>query len=104
MIDFVSRYALVPFPHFTSAAATDLPDEVVASLQQTAVAAYQALELRDYGRVDMRLQPDGRVQVIEVNPNPWLSSRAEFAMAARKSGRTYNQLIEEIVELAMARA
>jgi D-alanine-D-alanine ligase len=87
-----------------SAVATDLPDELVAVLQQTAVAAYQALELRDYGRVDMRLQPDGRVQVIEVNPNPWLSSRAEFAMAARKSGRTYTQLIEEIVELTLARS
>jgi D-alanine-D-alanine ligase len=83
---------------------TDLPEETVMTLQQTALAAYQALELRDYGRVDMRLQPDGRVHVIEVNPNPWLSSRAELAMAARKAGRTYTQLIEEIVELAIARA
>jgi D-alanine-D-alanine ligase len=87
-----------------SAIATDLPEDVVQTLQQTAIAAYQALELRDYGRVDMRLQPDGRVHVIEVNPNPWLSSRAEFAMAARKSGRTYPQLIEEIIELATARS
>ena len=87
-----------------SAVATDLGDDLEQLLQQTAVAAYQALELRDYGRVDMRLQPDGRVQVIEVNPNPWLASRAEFAMAARKSGRTYNQLVEEIVDLALARA
>ncbi len=87
-----------------SAVATDLPEETVQALQQTAIAAYQALEVRDYGRVDMRLQPDGRVQVIEVNPNPWLSSRAEFVMAARKSGRTYTRLIEEIVELATARA
>jgi D-alanine-D-alanine ligase len=87
-----------------SAIATDLPEEAVAVLQQTAVAAYQALELRDYGRVDMRLQPNGRATVIEVNPNPWLSSKAEFAMAARKSGRTYPQLVEEIVELAIARA
>jgi D-alanine-D-alanine ligase len=86
-----------------SAVATDLTDDAVAMLQQTAVASYQALELRDYGRVDMRLQPDGRVQVIEVNPNPWLSSRAEFAMAARKSGRTYLQLVEEIIDLATAR-
>jgi D-alanine-D-alanine ligase len=86
-----------------SAIATDLTEETALLLQQTAVAAFQALEVRDYGRVDMRLQPDGRVQVIEVNPNPWLSSRAEFAMAARKSGRTYTQLIEEIVELATAR-
>src|SRR4030095_11286172 len=44
-----------------SAIATDRPEEAVAVLQQTAVAAYQALELRDYGRVDMRLQPNGRV-------------------------------------------
>jgi D-alanine-D-alanine ligase len=87
-----------------SAIATDLSEETVQLLQQTAVAAYQALELRDYGRVDMRLQPDGRVHVIEVNPNPWLSSRAEFAMAARKSGRTYTQLVGELIELAVARA
>ncbi len=87
-----------------SAIATDVPDEITATLQQTAVAAFQALELRDYGRVDMRLQADGTVHVIEVNPNPWLSSRAEFAMAARKAGRTYPQLLEEIVELAIARA
>jgi D-alanine-D-alanine ligase len=86
-----------------SAIATDLSEEIVQALQQTAVAAYQALEVRDYGRVDMRLQPDGRVQVIEVNPNPWLSSRAEFVMAARKAGRSYTRLIEEIVELATAR-
>src|SRR5215813_4813083 len=92
------------FRETKSAIATDLPEESLLALQQTAVAAYQALELRDYGRVDMRLQPDGRVQVIEVNPNPWLSSKAEFAMAARKSGRNYTQLVEEIVDLAMARA
>jgi D-alanine-D-alanine ligase len=87
-----------------SAIATDIPDDTVQALQQTAVAAYQALELRDYGRVDMRLQGDGKIHVIEVNPNPWLSSKAEFAMAARKAGRTYARLVEEIVELAMARA
>jgi D-alanine-D-alanine ligase len=87
-----------------SAIATDLPEETALTLQQTAVAAYQALELRDYGRVDMRLQADGRVHVIEVNPNPWLSSKAEFAMAARRAGRTYSQLVAEIVELAVARA
>jgi D-alanine-D-alanine ligase len=87
-----------------SAVATDLPEETAVLLQRTAIAAYQALELRDYGRVDMRLQADGTVHVIEVNPNPWLSSHAELALAARKSGRNYLQLIEEIVALAVARS
>jgi D-alanine-D-alanine ligase len=86
-----------------SAVAEDLPEETVNQLQTTAIAVYQALELRDYARIDMRLRPDGRVAVIEANPNPWLASKAEFAMAARKSGRNYTQLIEEIVDLAIAR-
>jgi D-alanine-D-alanine ligase len=86
-----------------SAVAEGLSDETVGTLQQTALAVYQALELRDYARIDMRLRPDGRVAVIEANPNPWLASKAEFAMAARKAGRTYSQLVGEIVELASAR-
>jgi len=86
-----------------SAIAEDLPEETTALLQTTAVAVFQALELRDYARIDMRLRPDGRVAVIEANPNPWLASKAEFALAARKSGRNYTQLIEEIVELAQSR-
>jgi D-alanine-D-alanine ligase len=86
-----------------SAVAANLAEETVALLQTTAIAVYQALELRDYARIDMRLRRDGRVAVIEANPNPWLASKAEFAMAARKAGRTYTQLIEEIVSLALAR-
>ncbi|MBI4542944.1 MAG: ATP-grasp domain-containing protein [Gemmatimonadetes bacterium] len=83
--------------------AEDLDEETAARLQRTAVAAYQALKLRDYGRIDMRLTADGNIYVIEANPNPWLSSGAEFAMAARKSGRTYTDLMRDIVDLAMAR-
>jgi D-alanine-D-alanine ligase len=81
----------------------DLSEETVSLLQTTALAVYQALELRDYARIDMRLRPDGRVAVIEANPNPWLASKAEFAMAARKAGRTYTQLVEEIVDIALGR-
>src|ERR1051326_7992384 len=86
-----------------SAAVEDLDEPLVTKLQETARAAYQALKLRDYGRVDMRLTDDGHVYVIEANPNPWLSSEAEFAIAARKSGRTYTQMVSEIVEMALGR-
>ncbi len=87
-----------------SAIATGLDEEVVRKLEETAVAAYRALELRDYGRIDMRLAADGKIFVIEANPNPWLSSQAEFAMAARESGRSYNGMIREIVDLATVRS
>ena len=64
---------------------------------------YRAVKLRDYGRIDMRLSKKGEVYVIEANPNPWLSGGQEFAMAAKKSGLSYTQMIGEIVDLAMAR-
>jgi len=86
-----------------SSVAEDLDEETTTRLTETALAAYRAVKLRDYGRIDMRLSAKGEVYVIEANPNPWLSSKQEFAMAAKASGRSYTQLIGEIVDLAMAR-
>ena len=51
----------------------------------------------------MRLTDKGEIYVIEANPNPWLCQRQEFAMAAKKSGRNYTELIGEIVDMAKAR-
>lgn len=84
-----------------SAPVEDLKDETVELLNSTALAAYRALRLRDYARIDMRLTNKGEVYVIEANPNPWLSSSSEFYMSAKKSGRSYAELIGEIVELAL---
>ena len=81
----------------------DLDEEVVQKLQSTAVQAFQTLQLRDYGRIDFRLAKDGTIHVLEVNPNPYLLPSAEFAMAAKKAGRSYSDLIGEIVDLALAR-
>ena len=78
--------------------------ELLNRVQDAALAAANALLVRDYARIDMRLTADGTPYVIEVNPNPWLDSHAEFAMAARrgKPEMSYGDMIERIVELAMA--
>jgi D-alanine-D-alanine ligase len=83
--------------------AEDLDEATTKRLSDTALAAYRALKLRDYGRIDMRLAPNGDVFVIEANPNPWLASRQEFAMAAKAAGLSYTETIGQIVDLAMSR-
>ncbi len=88
-----------------------VPDDIVANedvmtkLRGAALAAWKALQVRDYARIDMRLTRDGTPYVLEVNPNPWLDKSAEFAMAARKSKpeMSYGDMIEKIIELAMSR-
>ncbi len=81
----------------------DLDEEVIEKLTETARSAFMALRFRDYGRIDMRLNEKNEVYVIEANPNPWLASSQEYAMAAKRAGRNYTQLIEEIVNLARSR-
>jgi len=98
----------------------DIPESVYMKIQETAVQAFKSLKLRDYGRVDMRLRhvakdtgtkstgtetnfDDWEFYVIEVNPNPYLDKKSELAMAARKHELNYPDLIEKIIQLAMAR-
>ncbi len=80
-------------------------ETVMAHIRDAAIAAWRAVQVRDYARIDIRLNAEGTPYVIEVNPNPWLDKSAEFAMAARRSKPelSYGDLIERIVELAMSR-
>ncbi len=65
--------------------------------------AYRAMQLRDYGRIDLRLAPDGRLIVLEVNPNPDIAYGEEVAEAAEREGIGYEELLRRIVRMAMKR-
>jgi D-alanine-D-alanine ligase len=79
-----------------------LPTAVRETMERYALTAFQALGLRDYARIDFRLAKD-TVYLIEVNPNPYLHSGAEFIRRARAAGRTQRDLVSEIVERARVR-
>jgi D-alanine-D-alanine ligase len=93
---------------------TDIPAEVTSAIQAAAVDACRALHIHDYGRVDMRLRCDPKrdrgdasaweFYIIEANPNPYLEKNSELAMAAGKSGRSYEDLIDGILESAHNRS
>lgn len=81
-----------------------LSGELRQRLQTLAVNAFEALQLRDYARVDFRLDAQGNPFVLEVNPNPYLEHSGELAIAAKAAGFEYPQLIEHILKLAAERA
>lgn len=87
----------------TKSVMADLPDELRARLQKTAVDAYRAVRVRDYGRVDLRLTETGDIYVIEVNASCYLEKGSEFAMAAQAAGVEFPDLVERIVDLAVER-
>lgn len=81
-----------------------LSPEVEGRVRQVAQAAFEALDLRDYGRIDLRLATDGTPYVIDVNPNCDLSERGGgFFRAAKASGLSYEALVVRLVDLALER-
>jgi D-alanine-D-alanine ligase len=86
-----------------SAPVTDIDEEATEQIQNVALTCWRALKFRDYGRIDCRLTKDGKVYVLEANPNPWLDPTAEFYMAAKESGRSYTKMIGDIIESAIGR-
>jgi D-alanine-D-alanine ligase len=83
----------------------DLEPETVQAIQDVAVRAYQIVGVRDYARVDMRLDPrTGEPYILEINPNPDLAEHGAFMQCAIASGRTFVQTVNEIVAMALGRA
>jgi D-alanine-D-alanine ligase len=87
----------------TKSIIAELTPELNETLRATAIAACRVLQVRDYGRVDVRVTEAGELYVIEVNGNCYLEKSSEFAMAAAASGIDHPTLITRIVDLAMAR-
>jgi D-alanine-D-alanine ligase len=82
---------------------TNLPEELVERMQRVAIEAFNALRLRDYARIDLRVSDAGEIYVIEVNPNCYLERESEFSRAAKQHGLEYDALIARLVDLATAR-
>ncbi len=81
----------------------DLPAELDEKIKKIALDAYVALRVRDYGRVDLRMDEAGNIYVIELNASCYLERSSELAMAAKAAGIAYEDLLERIVELALER-
>jgi D-alanine-D-alanine ligase len=82
---------------------TDVSPELADRMKAVAIESFNALRLRDYGRVDLRVTPDEEIYVIEVNPNCYLERSGEFARAAAETRIDHDAMVERIVELALAR-
>jgi len=78
-----------------------IEDKEREHIAQTALSAFALLGCHGYGRVDMRLDRKGRLNVIEVNPNPDISPDAGAARQAEAAGMAYHQFIDRIIEIAL---
>lgn len=81
----------------------DLDKETETRISRTCKRVFRSLHLRDYARIDLRLRPDGKIYILEANPNPDLAYGEEVAEAAEKAGCTYEYLIAQIINQTLKR-
>jgi D-alanine-D-alanine ligase len=84
-----------------------IDDSLRREIERVTLHAYRVLGCRDWSRIDVRLDADGRPNVVEVNPLPGIlpnpADNSCFPKAARAAGMSYDELIQSCLKLAAAR-
>jgi D-alanine-D-alanine ligase len=99
--DFEARYEI---GKTAFACPADLPDDVTARAQELAVETYRVLGCYGFARVDMILSGAGELQVLEAQAIPGLTETSLLPQAAEAAGITFEQLVERMLALAVARS
>ena len=81
-----------------------LTKEELRAMERTCRTTFTALGCRDVARVDLRMNAQGRIFVLEVNPLPGLTpDYSDLCLIANGAGLEYRTLIGDILSGAIKR-
>jgi D-alanine-D-alanine ligase len=83
--------------------ARSFPDGMEEKIVRLCKRIYRTLDMNGYARVDLRLTADNELYVLEVNPNPGIARDEDATLSAIKAGMSYEEFIQRIVGLGLAR-
>lgn len=74
-----------------------------SGILNAAVRTYRAVECRDFGRIDIRVDEEGCPYVLEINPLPSLSREDVFMVLANNLGVSYDEMLNRILNIGIER-
>jgi D-alanine-D-alanine ligase len=84
-----------------------IPVELMAKIEDLVAKTCRVLRIKDWCRIDVRLDENGEPNILEVNPLPGILPKPEdnscLPKAARTAGYTYDELILRVVDEALIR-
>jgi D-alanine-D-alanine ligase len=84
-----------------SGPAQDLPENKAREIANISRRIFRLLHLSGYARIDLRMTTEGKVYLIEANPNPQVANGEDFADSAKAAGLEYEKLLERILSLGL---
>ncbi len=85
----------------TSEKAKNLPTGKAEEIQHLAKRVYRALGLSGYARIDLRMDEQGKLYVLEANPNAQIARDEEFADSAESANYRYEDLLQELLNAGL---
>jgi D-alanine-D-alanine ligase len=98
--DYKNKYTPGASEHFCPA---DFDEAITKKIQDAALGAFNAIGGRDYARVDVMVRANGDPIVLEVNTLPGMTETSLLPDAAKAAGISYEQLCQQMVDLALRR-
>jgi D-alanine-D-alanine ligase len=99
--DYLHKYTVGATEYLTPA---PLEASLAQTIQAQALAAFQAIGGRDYGRIDIMLDSQNTAFVLEINTLPGMTETSLLPKAAAAVGLSYPALCQKMIDLAINRA
>ncbi|WP_289054892.1 ATP-grasp domain-containing protein [Carboxylicivirga marina] len=80
-----------------------ISEELSAKMQKISIEAFKALNLRDFARVDIRLDEDDNIYLLEINSMASLGETGSYPTAAKVAGYNFEALVNKMLDVASVR-
>lgn len=81
----------------------DISQDFADKLTDLSRRAFQALELRDFARVDIRVDANNNIYLLEINSMASLGQTGSYVAAAKVAGYNYCTLVNKMLDVAAVR-
>jgi len=81
----------------------NISEALAEKMQKISIEAFKALNLRDFARVDIRLDEDDNIYLLEINSMASLGETGSYPTAAKVSGYDFEALVNKMLDVASVR-
>ncbi len=81
----------------------NITEELAEKMQKISIEAFNALNLRDFARVDIRLDEDENIYLLEINSMASLGESGSYPTAAKVAGYNFESLVNKMLDVASVR-
>ncbi len=80
-----------------------ISEDLALQMQKISIEAFKALNLRDFARVDIRLDEDNNIHLLEINSMASMGETGSYPTAAKVAGYNFENLVNKMLDVASVR-